>query len=334
MTNQELQPFPIGLFRKELLPAGCLSELIVKLNALSLKPPYPWGQWLYAQLIESHCANLAGDMVECGVAKGGMSIFLGHLAQPLHKKVFACDSFAGLPAPDPARDNLYFQERDYQSSLRKDKSLYDRFIDAVNEHELSDTIAPLKGFFADSLSHISPDTQICFLHIDADLYSSMTDVLTALYDRVVEGGVIVIDDYFHHAQGPKRAASDFFNQRGIYPLYHVSFPYTVFLIKGERSHMRHQHRSIDGNYYSFEYLKRDRVFVGAVETYLAEMAANPAYEPRQVQNCETFLQLLKSSETRSSDIYMYWKTLEDYWDRMSLHGILSGAYASRNLIEL
>ncbi len=36
-----------------------------------------------------------------------------------------------------------------------------------------------------------------FLHVDADWYDSVLLVLETFYDRVVEGGVIVMDDFGH-----------------------------------------------------------------------------------------------------------------------------------------
>jgi hypothetical protein len=199
---------------------------------------------------------------------------------------------------------------------------------------LEDISIPIKGFFDSSLKQIPEEAKICFLHIDADLYTSVIEVLEILYHRVVDGGVIIIDDFFHHAQGPKRAAWNFFNRLKACPLYHVSFPYSVFLFKGKHSHLKNQHRSLDGNYYSFDFLKFDSFFVNAVQTCLAKTNNLQSSESISSRNCEMLLKLLRSDETRSSDVYLYWKALEDYWDYINPIEIMYGGHNQRDLISL
>ena len=42
-----------------------------------------------------------------------------------------------------------------------------------------------------------------FLHLDVDLYQSYIDCLDALYERVVSGGIIAIDEYLNGIEYPK-----------------------------------------------------------------------------------------------------------------------------------
>ena len=68
-------------------------------------------------------------MIEFGVAKGGMSLFLGGIASAHGRRVFALDSFEGLPTPNVQHDNQYFVRGDYAS--RNDReALYLRFLEA------------------------------------------------------------------------------------------------------------------------------------------------------------------------------------------------------------
>ena len=133
----------------------------------------------------------------------------------------------------------------------------------------------MKGFFEDALPQLDPDRRFCFVHIDADLYSSVLCALEQLYDRVVAGGVIAIDDFFHPGQGPVRATAEFFNSRGLTPLYHVGFPYSVFVIKEDWGRVL---RSLDGNAYSLEWLRSDDYF-------LATFEAQPQARPETEQPC-------------------------------------------------
>lgn len=290
---------------------GPVGELIGTLRHLSMSPPYPWGQWLYGRVLREHWAALEGDLIELGVGLGGMSLFLGALAAQLGKRVWSLDSFVGLPEPSRARDNPFFKKGDY--GPRPDETdLLGRFKREIRRRRLSAAVLPLKGFFAQSLKKLPPGQSFCLAHLDSDVYESVYTSLAEIYERVVPGGVIIIDDYFHHAQGPLRAASDFFNHLRVRPVYHVSFPYSVFLFKGEEAGPSLK-RSLDGNTYSFEWLRKDRYFRKVLGLSI-ERCSYEKEEERSFQNRLALRELLRAEGQRSSDIYSYWRALESYWD--------------------
>jgi O-methyltransferase len=269
-------------------------------------PPYPWGEWLYGELLERHCPGLEGDVVEAGVGNGGMSIFFALTLKDLgvEKRVLAADSFQGLPDPHPVKDNPYFSRgeygRDTGASLEQELWL------AAAALGVGDAVVPVSGFFEDTLPHLDEGQSFCFAHVDADLYESVRCALECLYDRVVDGGMIAIDDFFHPGQGPARAAAEFFGTRGIQPVYHVTFPYAVVVVKGAAA--ARSRRSVDGNTYSFEWLRRDTAFVDAVARS-AERADGRARE-----NAELLLELLDADVDRRSDVYDYWRALEEFFE--------------------
>jgi FKBP-type peptidyl-prolyl cis-trans isomerase 2 len=303
----ELNLFPFDLFDCKSMP-GELGERIHALKPFSMFPPHPWGQWIYSQVFLKQCAQLEGDVIELGVGRGGMSLFLAHLAKTCGKKVYSFDSYEGLPKPDSIRDNAGFREGDYRRHPDKE-DLLDGFKAVINQFGLADTVIPVKGFFDSTLPNLSLEARFSFAHLDSDLYASVMLSLEHIYDRVPLGGVIVIDDFFHHAQGPARAVSDFFNRRGIRPVLNVSFPYSVFLIKGENV-QNSCLRSIDGNSYSFAWLKQDEFFRKQLEESLHRSVGNSHVHA----NCKMLVDLLKNEHPRNSDIYIYMKALEDFWD--------------------
>ena len=78
---------------------------------------------------------------------------------------------------------------------------------------LDDRVRFLKGWFKDTLP-TAPIEQLALLRVDGDLYESTWDALHALYDKVSEGGFVIIDDYGDFP--PCRQAVDDFRQaRGI-----------------------------------------------------------------------------------------------------------------------
>jgi SAM-dependent methyltransferase len=299
------RPFPLDVVAHGSFPPP-LGPLIEAVGPASMMPPYPWGQWLYGRVFTERCARLNGDMVEAGVGRGGMSIFLALLAEQLglEKRVFAVDTFAGLPMPNVSKDGAYFTEGEYAPDAGEDA--LEAFWLRAAAAGVVKRIEPLAGLFDEVLPSVAKGRQLCFVHIDADLFDSVTVALECLYDSVTPGGVIAFDDFFHPAQGPHRATAEFFNSRGLLPLYHVVFPYSAFIIKEETG--RHR-RAVDGNAYSLEWLRGDDVFVSAIEGSI-----NHAVDERSRANAMLLCETLRRPEPRYSDIYDYWRALEEFWD--------------------
>lgn len=311
--------FPFDLFEFRELP-GQLGNDIRRLAPYSMFPPFPWGQWLYGRLIEENIEKIEGDFIDLGVGRGGMSLFLGLRAREHQRKMYSLDSFTGLPALHPELDNPVFREGDYgPPDGRAITQWKDRLENKLKEFALQDVVEVVPGFFDVTLAQLPPQTKFSFVHVDCDLYTSVRPVLDALYDRVSDGGYIVIDDFFHPAQGALRAAVGFFNARRIVPLFHVSFPYTVVMRKGEKADIESTHFSLDGNIYTLDYLRGDRVLIETLEKcwHRAKDSAD-ACEP--AENARLLLSLLRNDEnSKKSDIYAYWYALRDFWNGFQDH---------------
>ena len=250
-------------------------------------------------------------MIELGVGAGGTSLFMAEFARVAERKVYSLDTFVGLPEPDKVLDNPYWQPGMYKGV----NPLAPRLRRLADRHGFADTLIIKQGLFADTLPTLPEDVQFCFAHLDSDLYVSIMDSLNGVYDRVVDGGLIVIDDFFHHAQGPARAVSDFFNERGISPVFHISFPYSVGIFKGEQVPSQNS-RSLDGNTYSFDWLRKDPILRAAVEKSLARAEPGSRHE----RNAERLLEVLTATEHRPSHLYDYYSALERYWDTFAAGG--------------
>ena len=153
-----------------------------------------------------------GDLVEAGVWRGGASIFMRAVLAAYEvsdRRVWLADSFMGLPPPDadafPAdRGSALHEDRTFSVGLeevRKNFATYGL---------LDSQVYFIPGWFKDTLP-AAPIERIAVLRLDADLYESTWQALTALYDRVSTGGFIVIDDY--RTMPPCRRAVDDFRER-------------------------------------------------------------------------------------------------------------------------
>jgi O-methyltransferase len=139
--------------------------------------------------------DVPGDFVEAGTWKGGGPIFVAGLMKAkglTDRNIWVADSFQGVPPATAKEDEglkLTASDIPYIAvSQQRVSGLFERY------GLLGDHIRFLSGWFKDSLPS-SPIEKIAILRLDGDLYESTTDALVALYDRVVSGGFIIIDDY-------------------------------------------------------------------------------------------------------------------------------------------
>lgn len=157
---------------------------------------------------------IEGDLVECGVWRGGGCIFMNGYVQ-VHgmpgRRVLVADSFEGLPVPSLPQDAGLDLSRDVYPELAVS-------LDTVRENFsayglLTPNVEFLKGWFKDTLP--SPGTdRIALLRMDGDLYESTMDILVNLYERVAPGGIVIVDDY-NAIPACRRAVADYFAAEGL-----------------------------------------------------------------------------------------------------------------------
>ena len=152
--------------------------------------------------------KLAGDVAEVGVYKGGTARMLAKIFAPTGKTVHLFDTFAGMPAVDPARD------------LHHAGDFSDVSLEGVSEY-LSDcpNVRLYQGFFPATSGPIEGST-FCFVHADVDIYQSVLDCCRFFYPRLVAGGVLIFDDYGRNScPGAKAAVDEFFADKAEQPVY-------------------------------------------------------------------------------------------------------------------
>jgi len=205
---------------------------------------------LYEQAVFFEKNQLEGAFVECGVWKGG-AIGMMALANLQHGKkrrsIYLFDSFDDICEPDPVIDGkvavqdveqLFGKKvENLTGELKPLKGIYDSrgghgTIEICKELLLSkigydsDFLHFHKGWFQDSLPKaIDQIDKIAILRLDADWYSSTKVCLDFLFEKVISGGIIIIDDYGRY-DGCKKAVDEFLSEKKIntflnYANYHV-----------------------------------------------------------------------------------------------------------------
>ena len=141
--------------------------------------------------------EIPGDFLEAGVCQGGAAVFLRALQVSFgqaERRLWAVDSFQGLPKPESAPDlagGIDFSESNAPKlafSLEEVRDLFLRY-DLLDER-----VVFLQGWFAETLPG-APIGPLALLRVDADMYASTREVLENLYDRVSPGGFVIVDDY-------------------------------------------------------------------------------------------------------------------------------------------
>jgi O-methyltransferase len=157
--------------------------------------------------------GVSGDIVECGVARGGSAAMLGLTLQELGTKrdLWLFDTFQGLPRP--TQDDADFEIADLYTG--KCLGSVEDVRDSLARLAIRDNLHLVPGLFQDTLPS-APVASIAVLHVDGDWYESVKICLESLFDKVAIGGVIQFDDYAHWA-GARKAVDEFFASRGIRP---------------------------------------------------------------------------------------------------------------------
>ena len=160
-------------------------------------------------------ANVPGDLIETGVWRGGASIFMRAVLKARgvsDRVVWACDSFEGLPAPNPRypadAGAIWHWWKPLSVSLEEVKANFSRY------GLLDDHVRFVKGWFKDTLPELH-DQRWALIRLDGDMYQSTVEALTHLYPNLSPGGYIVIDDY-SGVPACREAVDDYRDEHGVH----------------------------------------------------------------------------------------------------------------------
>jgi len=149
-----------------------------------------------------------GNIVECGSARCGTSVILGNYLRTnkIKKKIFALDSFEGFD-----KEELKNEQKNELTNAPNNsfaRTSYEYVQKKIKKLELDDIIFPIKGFFEDTLPKIND--KICVALIDCDLKKSMDFASESVWEKLISGGTMFLDDYYaERFDGPKISIDEF-----------------------------------------------------------------------------------------------------------------------------
>lgn len=165
--------------------------------------------------------NIKGDIVECGVWKGGsmMAAALTLIScESKERKIFLFDTFSdGMTEPGSDEHDFRGQNAKQVLDIWEKHNSYPS-LESVKDNLVStgypvDKLIFIEGKVEDTLPKNLPE-KISILRLDTDWYESTKLELNYLFPLLSDDGILIIDDYGHWS-GAKRAVDEYFEEKKI-----------------------------------------------------------------------------------------------------------------------
>jgi hypothetical protein len=199
---------------------------------------------MYVLLLNIVANGVPGDIVETGVWRGGMGMWMkavlnhfrdaGKDSLATSRKIWLFDAFGTFPSPQTQilanGDEIQPHEKDLAVHALT-KIMYSKPVDVYQVREqfqnlglLDNNVRLVKGLFSDTIplallpineessqrdSRVEGIRNLAILRIDNDYYDSVLFVLESLYPLLSKGGFVIIDDYNNPVLGCKDAVHYF-----------------------------------------------------------------------------------------------------------------------------
>lgn len=156
------------------------------------------GKQLAQYEIYKKILNIPGEILEFGVYKGASIIRFATYRELLEntysRKIIGFDMFGEFPYTDNHEDNKFIQKFENQGGEGIEKEELEKYLKYKNINNID----LIKGNVFDTLDEFLDENKqlkISLLHLDLDVYKPTKFVLEKLYEKMVPGGIIMIDDY-------------------------------------------------------------------------------------------------------------------------------------------
>lgn len=185
--------------------------------------------------------RIPGDLVECGVWRGGSVMAMAHQLVRMgvtDRHIWLYDTFAGMTEPTThdveTATGMTASDMLANTARTEGNNVWCIADEADVRRNIASTGYPMDNFtlvvgdVVQTLPKTSPES-IALLRLDTDWYESTRVSLEHLYPRLSLGGVCILDDYGHW-KGARHAVDEYFAARGLRPYMHaIDFSGRVFL---------------------------------------------------------------------------------------------------------
>ncbi|WP_372629559.1 TylF/MycF/NovP-related O-methyltransferase [Cohnella sp.] len=181
---------------------------------------------LYQSIKHIVSIDIEGDIVECGVWRGGSMMLCALTLKQLNcvnRKLYLYDTYSGMPMPNKIDIN------------HAGESAIDKWLEHNGEHWCESPISEVKinmkktgypadniifieGLVEDTIPNVIP-SKVALLRLDTDFYESTYHELKYLFPILSCNGIIILDDYGHW-NGAKEAIDKYISENNLKLLLH------------------------------------------------------------------------------------------------------------------
>jgi O-methyltransferase len=173
---------------------------------------------LYSSVHNVVDRGIAGDIVECGVWKGGSSMLAASTLAQLgvtDRDLYLYDTFEGMSEPteldvgirgERVADEWERYSTDLESPVLAYAGIEEVRSNMATTGYPADRIHYVRGKVEDTIPATIPE-RIALLRLDTDWYESTRHELEHLYPLLEPGGILIIDDYGDW-QGARKAVDE------------------------------------------------------------------------------------------------------------------------------
>lgn len=166
------------------------------------KMPYIKWRMHILQWAAQHGSNLQGDFVDCGVNKGFFCTAVMEyidFRNRLDKKYYLFDTFSGL-VPE------LITAEDKAAHRRLYPDVYDQVVKTFKDYS---NVVIVRGAIPYTLDTVKIE-KVCYLSIDLNCVKPERDALAHFWPKMVQGGIIVLDDYAYKGYEAQKLSADNF----------------------------------------------------------------------------------------------------------------------------
>jgi hypothetical protein len=203
--------------RDQLLGIGVPLEKIllnVQPDGNDLRVEFPRREFLKNISQDFRERAISGAVAECGVCWGDFAEHINSMFPD--KTLYLFDTFSSFDERDIAQETGSFPAA--KMFLQKHLAITANpelvYIKCPNKSR----VKIIRGYVPDTFLQIE-DTEFCFVNLDMDLYAPTISSLHYFRSRMIQGGVILVHDYYHDyyhdkIRGVKRAVDEFLDAKG------------------------------------------------------------------------------------------------------------------------
>jgi hypothetical protein len=225
MINKILSKFGLKISKIASATNDMISLDVEFLNQYKITQPYTMTSKercfaLYKAVKHVQAAKISGDLVECGVWRGGNTMLMANIltdSNSTDRSIYLYDTYEGMSEPSPADKKTGSNEPARSKWSVAEKESHNEWcyasLEEVQEN-MNQTAYPqeklhfIKGKVEETLQQKKPN-QIAILRLDTDWYESTKAELETLFPLLASGGILIIDDYGSW-EGARKAVDEYF----------------------------------------------------------------------------------------------------------------------------